>query len=56
MAAMVCELYGDGASYDGNAGFHEVDEYRAWNTTDNLAPADDDSGDDVLIGGAGTTR
>jgi len=46
-------IYGDGFSYDGNAGFHEVDEYRAWNTTDNLAPDTDDSGDDVLIGGLG---
>ncbi|PKP85780.1 MAG: hypothetical protein CVT80_00725 [Alphaproteobacteria bacterium HGW-Alphaproteobacteria-2] len=47
-------LYGDGASYDGAAGFHEEDEYRAWNGTDNLAPDSDDSGDDVLIGGAGS--
>lgn len=47
------KIYGDGLSYDSNAGFHEVDEYRAWNQTDNLAPAVNDSGNDVLIGGNG---
>ena len=49
----VDHIYGDGVSYDGAAGFHEEDEYRAWNGTDNLAPDADDSGDDVLAGGKG---
>ena len=47
------KIYGDGVSYDGNAGFREADPYRAWNSTDNLAPSADGSGNDVLLGGKG---
>jgi Ca2+-binding RTX toxin-like protein len=42
------EIYGDGFSYDGDAGFHEDDEDRPGPDA-----ADNDSGNDVLLGGSG---
>ncbi len=52
-------IYGDGVSYDGDAGYHDANTIVDGTSTvyswgpDAIAPAADDSGDDILIGGAG---
>jgi trimeric autotransporter adhesin len=46
-------IYGDGLSKDFDKGFVSEDTYRPWNLTDNLAPDNHGSGNDVLTGGLG---
>ena len=53
------KLYGDGVSYDHDAGFHEANTLQDGTGSvyaygpDDVAPATDNSGDDILLGGAG---
>ena len=53
------KLYGDGVSYDHDAGFHDANTLQDGTGSvyaygpDDVAPATDNSGDDILLGGAG---
>ena len=49
------EIFGDGAAYDGDVGFNEVDPLRPPSRV-NPAPAEDQSGNDTLFGRDGNDR
>jgi Ca2+-binding RTX toxin-like protein len=55
-------IVGDGVSYDGDAGYHDANTIADATSTvyswgpDAIAPASDNSGDDILIGGTGDDK